>query len=313
MTSSSEALHLLRRLAESMHVDPSSIGPTRLMDPLPVHDYLERFLAHQKVRVARRTFTSDAPRLRHFFADIGVRDLRALRSQDITNFMTRRAAAGAAPATLNRIRGCLHTLFVWLIDQELLDRNPVARVRPATVPPPQISFLTLEEVHELLTIVAGDLIAPLVATLVFCGLRRDEAIWLRRDDLNLERRMLRVQAKVIEGESWQTKTGRNRGVPLSPRLFEILNSAPLGTSWLFPAPKGGRWDGQNLYARFRRIVRAHGKQWTLLDLRHTFASHLAMKGVSLVKIAALMGNSPEICRRHYAHIATEDMHADVAF
>jgi hypothetical protein len=35
--------------------------------------------------------------------------------------------------------------------------------------------------------------------------------------------------------------------------------------------------------------------------------------VSLAKIAALMGNSPEICRRHYAHIATEDMHNDVEF
>ena len=37
-----------------------------------------------------------------------------------------------------------------------------------------------------------------------------------------------------------------------------------------------------------------------LDFRHTFGSQLAVKGESLYKISNLMGNSSEICRRHYA-------------
>ena len=61
-------------------------------------------------------------------------------------------------------------------------------------------------------------------------------------------------------------------------------------------------------------MRDAGLPWTLLDLRHTFASHLIMKpGMTFAKLSALMGNSPEICRRHYAHIATEDLAADVDF
>ena len=50
----------------------------------------------------------------------------------------------------------------------------------------------------------------------------------------------------------------------------------------------------------RRINRKAGLDWHCLDFRHTFGSHLAMKGESLYKISELMGNSPEICRRHYA-------------
>jgi len=42
-----------------------------------------------------------------------------------------------------------------------------------------------------------------------------------------------------------------------------------------------------------------------LDYRHTFGSQLAMRRESLLKIATLMGNSPEICRRHYAALLTE--------
>ena len=38
-----------------------------------------------------------------------------------------------------------------------------------------------------------------------------------------------------------------------------------------------------------------------------------MKGESLYKISALMGNSPEICRRHYAALIPESMYKSVEF
>jgi integrase len=53
--------------------------------------------------------------------------------------------------------------------------------------------------------------------------------------------------------------------------------------------------------------------WGCLDFRHTFGSHLAQKGESLYKIAELMGNSPEICRRHYAALIPELMRDTVEF
>ena len=47
--------------------------------------------------------------------------------------------------------------------------------------------------------------------------------------------------------------------------------------------------------------------------RHTFGSQLAMKGESLYKISTLMGNSPEICRRHYAALLPEALIDSVEF
>jgi len=38
-----------------------------------------------------------------------------------------------------------------------------------------------------------------------------------------------------------------------------------------------------------------------------------MKGESLYKISDLMGNSPEICRRHYAHLMPESLTDCVEF
>jgi hypothetical protein len=64
---------------------------------------------------------------------------------------------------------------------------------------------------------------------------------------------------------------------------------------------------------FRAANQAAGLPWTCLEYRHTFGSQLAMKGESLNKIATLMGNSPEICRRHYAALLPESLHGSVAF
>ena len=40
---------------------------------------------------------------------------------------------------------------------------------------------------------------------------------------------------------------------------------------------------------------------------------MAMANISLYKISKLMGNSPEICRRHYAALIPEDMTEVVEF
>jgi len=61
------------------------------------------------------------------------------------------------------------------------------------------------------------------------------------------------------------------------------------------------------------VNEAAGLKWSCMDFRHTFGSHLAQKGVSLYKISGLMGNSPEIARRHYAALLPAEMREEVEF
>ena len=69
----------------------------------------------------------------------------------------------------------------------------------------------------------------------------------------------------------------------------------------------------NFSQDLRAANQAAGLPWTCLDYRHIFGSQLAMKGESLYKIATLMGNSPEICRRHYAALLPETLSTSVEF
>ena len=198
--------------------------------------------------------------------------------------------------------------------------NPAAKVKPYKDRAPEIRYLSLPQIDEQLHVLRfKPQLQAMVATLIYAGLRREELLWLTREDVSLPCRgggLIRVQAKTIDGRFWQPKTKQNRAVPISQALRSYLEKytvRPTTGEWFFPSPDGKRWDADNFSADLRDSNREQGLTWTCLDYRHTFGSHLAQKGTSLYKICEMMGNCLEICRRHYASLCPQALMSDVNF
>lgn len=83
--------------------------------------------------------------------------------------------------------------------------------------------------------------------------------------------------------------------------------------WFFPSPECKKYDSDNFSRDLRNANEKASLKWTCLDFRHTFGSQLAMNGISLYKISTMMGNSPEICRKHYAALIPETLANSVEF
>jgi integrase len=220
------------------------------------------------------------------------------------------------------MRQILHKLFSYAIKHHGFrsrDRcypNPVAGVDRIRESASQIRYLELDEiVTQLEALDDSPVIHALVATYIYAGLRREEALWLTPADIDLEQRLIRIRAKTVNNEHWQPKTKRNRVVPISSQLYRILKNYPCPKEgvWFFPSPSGKRWDPDNFSQDLRKLNNQAGLVWSCLDFRHTFGSQLAQKGESLYKISTLMGNSPDICRRHYAALIPERMKDTVEF
>ena len=149
--------------------------------------------------------------------------------------------------------------------------------------------------------------------------RSSRSIRLTADDLDFKTGpygMIRVRAKTVDGETWQPKTKVNRVVPISSALRTYLARyfpRPTKVHWYFPSPQGQRWDSDNFSSHLRAVNTHAGLPWGCLDYRHTFGSQLAMKGESLYKLSTLLGNSPEICRRHYATLLPDSLISSVEF
>ena len=248
---------------------------------------------------------------------------------------------GIAAKTANHHRSILRRLFNWARKQHGIkmpdNTNPAAEVEPYKEHAPQIRYLTLEQIDEQLHALRGDpKLQTAVAILIYAGLRREELLWLKTaDDIDLSKRatrngghgFIRIQAKTIvevtpDGESrerfWEPKTKVNRIVPVSSHLRPYLDRytpEPSDEGWHFPSP-GSRtlWDPDNFSERaLKKANKKMGLWWTCLDYRHSFGSHLVQNGVTLYKVSKLMGNSPEICRRHYAHLVPEALTTEVEF
>ena len=251
--------------------------------------------------------------------------LENITTADIAAFLTAQVRArGLAPKTANRYREIICRLFNWAMKQRGVktpdNLNPAAQVERRKEHAPKITFLTLQQIEEQLkTLESNPQLQTMVALYIYAGLRREEALWLTVDDVDLKTGpfgMIRIQAKTIEAATWQPKTKVNRAVPISRTLRAYLDRyfpTPTSGRWYFPSPEGKRWDADNFSAELRQANGDAGLAWGCLDYRHTFRSQLAMKGESLYKIATLLGNSAEICRRHYAALSPESLTTSVEF
>ncbi|MCX5771391.1 MAG: tyrosine-type recombinase/integrase [Candidatus Hydrogenedentes bacterium] len=231
---------------------------------------------------------------------------------------------GLQSKTANRYREVLHRLFSWAMDEGGVrmpgEVNPVDKVKRYKESAPQIRFLSLEQIDQQFEVLKDHLVLRgLVAVYIYAGLRREEALWLTLEDIDLnagKHGIIRIQAKTVNGESWESKTKVNRVVPISSALRTFLDRyerPAVASPWYFPSPKGVRWHTDNFSKTLRRINRAAGFPWSSLTFRHTFGTLLAAKGESLYKISTLMGNSPDICRRHYATLTPEALTQSVEF
>lgn len=301
--------------AASAVAEPEPAPPPASLESVRA-DYAAWSSAHKRPKTIR----NDSARLAVFFATVPGKALAAITTADVERFLTQEAMKGRQPATLLRHREILHAFWRWAVRQGHVPANVVSPIPRPRLPERDPRFLSLDQIDELLRAVACDHIEALVATAVFAGLRREELSWLTWDDLELDLQpaILRVRAKTIDGEAWQPKTKRDRKVPVSARLRAVLvahrDRQKRGrVPWLFPSPEGKRWDPDNVSRHLRAVLKRSKLPWNLLELRHTFGSQLARKGVSLLKIAKLMGNSPAIASKHYINLVPEEMGSDVEF
>ncbi|OXU15604.1 tyrosine-type recombinase/integrase [Sedimentisphaera salicampi] len=232
---------------------------------------------------------------------------------------------GLSPKTANHFRQIIVRLFNWAMKEGGVrmpgDINPGANVERYIERASQIRYLSFKQIDEQINgLRFKKQLQTMVAMLIYTGMRREEILWLTKKDVDLKAGkygMIRVRAKEINGEYWQPKTKTNRAIPISsslrPYLIKYVPSPNKGNLY-FPSPKSlSLYDPDNFSRDLSNANKKLGLQWTCLDFRHTFGSILAQRGESLYKIATLMGNSPEICRKHYAALIPEAMSDCVEF
>ena len=217
---------------------------------------------------------------RRRLARIEVNHIEDLTTANVSGFIGSLVAArGLAPKTANHYRQILTRVCNWAMKEHGIrlpaDRNPAAAVKRYHEEAPSIRFLTLEQIDsQLKALTLWPQLKTMVAVYIYAGLRREEALWLQAEDIDLSagaNGMIRIHAKEVGGRFWQPKTRRNRAVPISSALRACLERWTPPKSdhgWYFPSPEGHRYDPDN-FSQDLRAAQAETKlPYACLDFRH---------------------------------------------
>jgi len=216
---------------------------------------------------------------------------------------------GARAHTINFEIGVLKTAFNLAIKWGYLKENPttgVAKLKVKDSKAPR--FLSEKECKRLLDN-SPDYLKNIFFTFLHTGMRKAELENLEWSDVDLKRRKIKIRRK----DFWQPKTGE-REIPISSGLLEVLkdlkkkNDKSIKSNFVFPDADGGKIKVKLREQLIRIAEKAGIENLTQIHaLRHTFASHLVMKGVDLPTVQRLMGHSDIQTTMIYAHLAPDHL------
>lgn len=266
---------------------------------------IERYLEHLKVKCKSSWPKAVKAYLNNALKFIGtLQDATPAQINEYLDTIARRNT----PATSNRAYAGLSGFFTYLrkVGHMPKNYNPMREIKQLREERPHNGIVIWEpaEVKQLLKAAdeRKDGIAVWIA--ILAGLRRGEIAQLRREDI--------TDAYIIVGKS---KTGVKRQVPLSSALAKRIQTEPSKGERIVPWPeKFYGWDiaarrlaTEHLPKALPAVYDAHPEKFGWNPFRHTFASRHAQAGLSLDIIAAWLGDSPKVCKEHYARYVPRNL------
>ena len=242
----------------------------------------------------------------------GIQEIGDVKKFDIRAFLLVLRKKGLSAKTLARDLSAIRTFFQFLIQEEILEVNPVEEIESPKMTKTLPEILTLREVEQLLE--QPDLRTPLgirdramLEVLYATGMRVSELIRLPVNQVNLESGYV-----VIYG-----KGSKERMVPLGSEAMKWVHlylqtvrerlAKGKESHFLFITRSGRGMSRQ----RFWKNLKARGlkaglrKRVTPHLLRHSFASHLLERGADLRSVQMMLGHVDISTTQIYTHVTGE--------
>jgi len=182
--------------------------------------------------------------------------LRDLRKGEIQAWLSALSESGLSRQTVKNIWCALASVLRTAVDWGYIETNPAHGVRlPARQPKAAVFLPTPEQVVQILQRLPEPS-HTLLLLLVGTGLRVGEALGLRWEDIDLQRKTLTVRRDIWHGQVSSPKyAASERVIPLGPKLAGHLEGKRGGVSlWIFAGNSGKPLDPKNLTRRQLRPV-----------------------------------------------------------
>jgi integrase len=235
---------------------------------------------------------------------IGARDIERYKASLIRSGVSRKTVNNR----LTMLRKCLHTAFEWLS----LPGTP-PKIVWLKCPPPRTDYLTPDEC-ELLLRHSDGVIREMILAALRTGMRQGELKGLQWSSIDWLNESIAVRHSFSDYTKSldSPKNNRVRHIPMDVDVLEVLDARKRDNGFVFLDELGRPFDHYRLSDALAKVCRRAGLRkigWH--PLRHTFASHLAMNGIPLNAVQALLGHASIATTMRYAHVAPSTLRAAI--
>ncbi|OHB72360.1 MAG: hypothetical protein A2W17_00640 [Planctomycetes bacterium RBG_16_41_13] len=260
-------------------------------------DMMEKFMQEHAPKVSKNMQKSYASSLKHLATFWGNSKLSDIKPKLISEYKVLRKNKGIKPATINRELAMLSKAFNLAVKEwEWIRDNPVSRVPKEKENNERDRWLNAEDEKRLLE----NSLSWLKDIIIFdlnTGLRQDELLSLQWSRVDLFRKIIIIQ---------ESKNGKPRTIPLNQIALDILMEKSkrrnLKSDLVFLSNMSTKIDRHNLRRAFNIALDKTGIQnFHFHDLRHTFATRLAQRGIDIYKISKLLGHQDIRMTQRYSH------------
>ena len=267
--------------------------------PVRKHEPLFRELAEQYIRYAdlhHKRKGDDTPRLKWWLDAFGDKPALIVKPYMVEEIMEKMKKEGYKPATIARCLVVLKAVYNRAVKNEIIERNPIARVSPPKFDNTLVRYLT-DDQERCLFEALPERLHPIVTVALHTGCRQGELLKLVWGDVDFNAGTIFLR---------DTKSGESRRVLMNSKVQDVLLALPVrdvpGTP-VFTDTLGGPMEGRNLRRDFDHAIKKAGiAPFRFHDLRHTFASRLAMMGANDRTLQTLLGHKSQRMILRYAHL-----------
>lgn len=295
-----EANNFLVNFLSDQNKTPTIISNNKIT----YEEFIKQYLQYSRTNHSHTYTTRIIYCLKQFTPFIGGITLENIKPLTIENYKSLRLTQ-VSKITINIELRSIKAIFNKAVEWGFLQSSPLKGVKLFSITERKIKCLSDKEFQNILQLINQPWLKRLVIAAVNTGMRRNELLYLRWEDIDLDNKYLIIRNR----EDFSTKSKKDRLIPLNDTFINLLRSIDRKSNFVFTYEDGKRIKPNYVTQCFRDIIIISkiNRDINFHSLRHTFATWLVTKGASIFSISKLLGHSSVAVTEIYSHLRAEDL------
>lgn len=233
--------------------------------------------------------------------------LQMISTRIIDQFISSASASSKHSASLyyRTLKAAFNKAVVW----NYLEVNPFNQIKSPKVPKSFPVFISESELIEILNNTESQLMKDIFTTAFYTGMRLGELLNMKWNWIDFTQNIITIK----NSSEFNSKNKRERIIPIHQKVLDILKSCfQLGrfpNSLVFYRYEEIKLNEDFVSKQFKKAVRLAklNQKIHFHSLRHSFASALVQRGISLYAVKELLGHGNIKTTQIYSHLQNDNL------